>query len=190
MTSGWPESLAFDRLHIRHFGVTRELAATYAQAAAVCLDRHFKPPVHLAVSANGLPTRAYSANWDTPDSRTKAAWANRDDATRDGAYGLTLAAADRFLGLVAYARAATLTGADYLVRPGNAEAGEDLDLEGDVWRLEVSGIDRCDSEAMLRARLNQKVNQTRKGKLSTPALAGVVGFSLARIAFRYAEDVT
>jgi hypothetical protein len=183
------EVLAFDRLHERHPGVTEAVGRSYAEAAAICFDRHHSPPIDAIVTADATDDRVYSANWPKPSARQEAAWANRDDATRDGAYYIVLAAADQHFDLVAVARAATKSGADYLIgRPGggiNPYDGE-LDFESDLLRLEVSGIDRCENVARLRARVNEKVEQARVGQSDLPALAGVVAFNLARVVFKYA----
>ncbi len=172
---------------MRHYGVTPELALSYAQAAAVCLSRRDRPPIDVDISADVAPQRQYRVAWTAATARERATWNNDDDATRDGAYCIVLAAAEAHLGLVALARTKTKTGADYHVAPMATGIGPDgeLDLETSI-RLEVSGIDRCDSEAMLLRRLREKVEQAGRGKSPLPALAGVVGFSLHRIAFREA----
>ena len=98
---------------------------------------------------------------------------------------MTLAAAEVHLGLVAYGRTGRGTGADYYIGPQDDfdAADADINLEG-AYRLEVSGIDRCQSDWALEARIRQKVGQARAGRSSLPALAGVVAFNLLRIAFR------
>ena len=55
--------------------------------------------------------------WEPPDENCLRAWANHDDATRDGAYACAIAAAELSLGLYAISRAETLTGAEYYVAP-------------------------------------------------------------------------
>lgn len=169
--------------------MTEAIGRNYAEAAAVCFDRHHSPPIDAVVTADGAGEQVYLAEWPRPSARQEAAWANRDDATREGAYGIVLAAADQHLGLVAIMRAAIKSGADYLVGPPgagiNPHDGE-LDLESNVLRLEVSGIDRCENPSRLRARVTEKIEQTRKGQSDLPALAGVVAFDLARVAFKNA----
>ena len=76
------------------------------------------------------------------------------------------------LGLVAIARAETLTGADYYIGLPDSDAD---DLEG-CFRLEVSGMNRG-IRAAISQRLREKVNQAASGKSSLPAIAIVVGFS-------------
>jgi hypothetical protein len=82
------------------------------------------------------------AEWMKPDSRLEKAWANADDATRDGAYGLALAAVEITRGLVAVSRAETRTGADYYL--GRSDASPD-DLEASI-RLEVRGRMKAESQ--------------------------------------------
>ena len=175
------------RLHERHPGLTRAIAESYAEAAAVCLDRHHQSPVFVRVSGEQSSVE-YELTWPRSTGRQVGAWANADDATRDGAYSLALGAAECHLGLVALARARTRTGADYPVGPAGSEVSPqdgELDLEAAA-RLEVSGIDRCDHEADLLYRLRSKVRQTRRPRLASAAIAGVVAFNLGRVAFQNA----
>jgi hypothetical protein len=173
--------------HRGHPGLTDAIGTYYAEAARVCLSRHHMPPVSIRVEADDAPEQTYHLDW-TPASREQFhAWANRDDATRDGAYCLVLAAAQTHLGLAAIGRAEARTGADYYLAPvGSSAAGADgeLDFEAAV-RLEVSGMDSA-SEAQLRRRVTQKAEQARRGQSNLPAMAGVVAFSLPRVVFRRA----
>ncbi len=164
------EKLRFSDLRERHRGVTEAVGRAYAEAAGVCLDRHHvsPQPFHIVDAPN--ERRAF-AHWAAPDERTKDAWANRDDATEAGAYGLALATVELARGLVAVRRAETLTGSDYyLGTPG--EAAHSLKT---LFRLEVSGVDSGD-EARLAARLNQKIRQADRGNSKLPAIALVIGF--------------
>jgi hypothetical protein len=121
------------------------------------------------------------AEWTKPDTRTQKAWANGDDATRDGAYGLALAAVEITRGLVAVSRAETRTGADYYL--GVPDAAPD-DLEASI-RLEVSGMDDSGKSA-IKSRLKQKLEQAGNGCSNLPAMASVVGFKTLQIV---SEDV-
>jgi len=130
---------------------------------------------------------AYLVHWRPPNERQKASWRNKDDATRDGAYCIVLATVEAELGLVAIGRAEGGTGADYYVGPPNSGVSPvdgELDLEAAL-RLKVSGIDSCDTEAFVAQRLSRKVDQARRGASNLPAIAGVVGFSVARIMLRH-----
>lgn len=168
-------------LHKRHRGLTPAVCASYAEAASVCLSRHHHPPRSLSLRApNGDSAR--EVEWPPPSKRTQDAWANRDDATRDGAYGVSLAVVETELGWVAVSRAETRTGADYYVGPRGTR-----DLEG-VRRLEVSGVDDGD-EAIVSRRVAEKVRQAQDGKSSLPAIASVVGFKAAVVVIREAVVV-
>lgn len=175
--------LRFLDLSTRHIGVSTAVGAAFAEAACVCLDRHHSSPVdfHLvdADKFNGLA----QATWLTTDARAKSAWANNDDATRDGAYGIAIATIEVTRGLVAVGRAETRTGADYYLSfPG--QPAEDFEK---AFRLEVSGIDNC-TQSLMETRLNQKVQQAVKGNSNLPAIAAVVGFSEVKVAATDVEN--
>jgi hypothetical protein len=105
--------------------------------------------------------------WRRPSLAAQRAFNNHDDATRDAAYILALAAVEAELGLVAVARAETRTGADYYVGPPGS-----TDLES-AYRLEVSGVDAQSTAAVYR-RLEAKIEQVRAGRSNLPAMASVV----------------
>jgi hypothetical protein len=105
--------------------------------------------------------------------RERAAWANADDATRDGAYAIALSVMEAELGLVSVSRAETLTGADYYL--AESVSGEDEDNLERAYRLEVSGVCKGDRSS-IHQRLANKVDQARRGDSTLPAYACVVGF--------------
>ncbi|MYD00209.1 MAG: hypothetical protein F4X13_13180 [Gammaproteobacteria bacterium] len=109
------------------------------------------------------------------------AWNNADDATRDGAYILVVAAVEAELGMVALRRAETRTGADYYVGSPDTD-----DLESAL-RLEVSGVNAGDGRAV-RGRLAQKLAQARRGISNLPAMAGVVGFREGLILLNHVDE--
>jgi hypothetical protein len=167
--------LKFLDLNDRHPGVSPGVALNYAEAARVSLDRHHTSPCEIDLHDSGT-AQVVDAEWTECDAALKAAWANKDDATRDGAYGLALAALEETRKLVAVRRAETRTGADYyLSETPVAPDG----FEGTV-RLEVSGTSDG-SNSVINARLAQKLEQTKKGTSNLPAIASVVGFSARRI---------
>lgn len=154
--------------------MSQAVSDSYAEAAEVCLDRHHKPPLtQVAVQTDGKTVRRDLA-WRGPSTIARRAWNNRDDATRDAAYIVSLSAIESEVGLVALARAETRTGADYYVGMKDAE-----DLE-QAHRLEVSGVD-SGTESDVRRRLSQKVDQAAQGRSHLPAMASVVGFKVARV---------
>jgi hypothetical protein len=175
-------------MHERHHGLVQAMADDYALAAEICMARHHMPPttdwVVSALDAEGSST----VEWQAPDAAGRRAYANDDDATRDGAYCIALAAAEEVLGHVALRRAYTRTGADWIIVPVGARVAADdafdLDRE-DILRLEVSGIS-ADEPTHLRSRLRQKIDQANEAGSPIPAIAGVVGFRSATVMMRRA----
>jgi hypothetical protein len=167
--------LRFENLSERHFGVTAAIGTAYAEAVRVCLGRHHASPQEMLVR-DGIGEIKSAAEWEGPDYRTRNGWANKDDATEAGAYGLALAAAELTRGLVAVRRAETRTGADYYLGSPDGPAS---DLESSL-RLEVSGTDEG-SETIINSRLRQKLDQAAKGNSNLPAIATVVGFAALMI---------
>lgn len=180
-TSAKPK-LRLDALHERHTGLTASLGGTFFEAASVCLSRHYDSPVDMKVVCNG-DASTQSVEFLKPDGRVLNAWANDIDTTESGAYGVSLAAVESEENLVAVRRAETLTGADWYVAPIGTETG---DLEN-CFRLEVSGIDVGDS-SVVRARLRQKIDQTKRGASNLPAIASIVGFKERVIAIQRVSD--
>jgi hypothetical protein len=167
--------LQFANLSERHFGVTPSIAAAYAEAAAVCLERHHASPQKVLLQDRAADRHSI-AEWQAPDDRTLAGWANRDDATEFGAYGLALAAVELTRGVVAVRRAETRTGADYYLNSPGAPAD---DLEASL-RLEVSGTDEG-NDSVIQSRLRQKLEQATAGTSNLPAIATVVGFAVLKV---------
>lgn len=170
-----------EKLHTRHRGLTPAVCGSFAEAARVCLSRHHKSPTEMMVTAQ-RPEQSCRLKWRPVGDRERAAWANADDATRDGAYSVAIAAVESELNLFAVARAETRTGADYYVTPRRRIRH----LE-DAYRLEVSGIDRGDGSA-IATRLRQKVQQARNGLSDRPAIACVIGFLARKADLAKVED--
>jgi hypothetical protein len=167
--------LQFNNLSERHPGVTPVISASYAEAATVCLGRHHQPPQPISLQDRDA-IMSVNAEWEPADERTRNGWANMDDATEYGAYGLALAAVELTRGMVAVRRAETRTGADYyLGLPGRR--ADDLESS---FRLEISGTDQG-NESVIQARLRQKVEQALAGTSNLPAIATVVGFVALKI---------
>ena len=165
----------------RHPGISEGVCAAFSEAAEVALARHHEPPTTLfsVMSEGSVAPRLLS--WTAPTPVTLRAWNNVDDATRDGAYILVIAAVEAELGMVALRRAETRTGADYYVGPPDTH-----DLESAL-RLEVSGVN-AGGGRILRARVKQKIAQARRGVSNLPAMAGVVGFKEAAILLNHVDD--
>jgi hypothetical protein len=169
------EVLRFSDLSKRHTGVSEGIASSYSEAERVCLDRHHVSPVEFRLR-DGDGEGVGSAEWAVTDKRVKNAWANKDDATEAGAYGVALAAVEVTRGLVALRRAETRSGADYYLGPTNGNL-EDLETS---FRFEVSGTDEG-SASVIDGRPRRKLDQARKGISNVPAIASVVGFALLQV---------
>jgi hypothetical protein len=163
------KKLRFDQLSERHPIDPAQLQG-YANAAKVRLEAHHQPPVSFEICTRG-ETALFEVVWTPVEDIMRRSYNNQDDAVRDGAYVMALAAVEEVEGLVAVGRAETKTGADYYVAPFGT-VPEDFE---DSLRLEVSGIDKG-TAAACRTRLEQKREQARKGSGTEPALAAVVGF--------------
>jgi hypothetical protein len=178
MTNAENTKLRIESLYKRHSGLTPSLSGSFFEAASVCLSRHHNSPVEIDIARNGGTTKRI-VDFQSPDPRMLNAWANDIDTTEMGAYGVCLAAVEVEEQLVAVRRAETLTGADWYIAPVGTEPD---DLES-CFRLEVSGID-AGGQAVIEARLRQKVAQTRRGASNLPAIASVVGFKGKAVAMQ------
>jgi hypothetical protein len=174
-------ALPLQDMHLRHRGLTQAVAANNSEAAAVCLSRHHSPPTTFAIE-NVTKAQQVRVEWVEPDSRTRGAWNNTTDATEMGAYACAIAAVELAKDYFAVRRAETGTGADYYVGPAGSGV-EDLE---NCYRLEVSGV-ASGIDRDVRQRLLQKLEQTRRGDSSLPAVAAVVGFAARLIVLGHAE---
>jgi hypothetical protein len=157
-----------EKLYERHIGLYEPLCRAYADAAGVCLSRHHISPADLTIQ-NRTDISSREISWDIPNERIRRSWANADDATRDGAYCVSLALVEAEFGFVALARAETKTGADYYVG-----LPETSDLEN-AFRLEVSGTDEGD-RPVIQSRLKEKLDQLKRGNSNRPGIAIIIGF--------------
>ena len=173
--------LPIENMADRHWGLTPALAQSYLEAARVILDLFHESPQRFRFDNNRTEHYAL-VTWMASDERCRGAWANKDDATRDGAYLFAIAASELALGWYAVRRAETRTGADYYLAPLGHPA-EDLE---DTFRLEVSGT-RLD-EAEVRKRLQEKGKQAKGGKSNLPAIAVVVGFQVKLMLLQAVEQ--
>ena len=182
MNTSYKPKLRLESLHERHTGLTASLSGTFCEAASVCLSRHHDSPINLDIVNNGI-TNIHMVEFPKPDARVLNAWANDIDTTENGAYGVSLAAVEVEEQLIAVRRAETLTGADWYVAP----IGTDPDDLESCFRLEVSGVD-SGGRAVVNARLQQKIVQTRRGASNLPAIASVVGFKEKTVAIQKVSD--
>jgi hypothetical protein len=174
--------LPLDNVHERHYGLSLEVAQYYLLSARVCLDRHHSSPAVFDIVDDAQESQA-SVAWEPADDRGRSSMANRDDATRDGAYICAIAATELRRELFAVQRAETLTGADYYVAPMDCSTD---DME-DWLRLEVSGTD-SGNKSRVNQKLKEKIQQAQNGKSNLPAIAAIVGFKSKLIAMETVPD--
>ena len=172
-------NLPLDNMNQRHYALETSIAKYYLKAARVCLDRHHSSPKTFILDKDD---QKYTANleWSKANKRTRTGFANRDEATRDGAYICAIAAVELLYDMFAVSRAENLTGADYYL----SNSADDLEAS---FRLEVSGIDEGNNSD-IKYRLGEKIEQTRNGKSSLPAIAAVVGFKSSLIMTKVVDD--
>jgi hypothetical protein len=165
----------------RHPALTHFVAGSYIEAARTCLDRYHSSPIEFTIKDNGKESFT-QVEWEVTDSRIQLAWANEDDATRDGAYALAIAAIELLRGMVAVSRTKRGTGADYYI---SFTDGYPEDLEN-CCRLEVSGTGSS-KESEVNSRLRIKIEQAREGKSNLPAIAAIIGFQVQLILVQTVE---
>jgi len=176
-------ALQLEDLHFRHPGLTAAAAAFYAEAAAVMLDGLHTSPVGFGAQLNDGDVGLQALAWRVPDPAVRRVVANLIDRIEQGAYSVALAVVETTLGQVCLRRAAHGDGADWLLVPVGGEESDDVELDldrGDLVRLEVSGI-ASESDATMRRRLHEKVDQLRDAAVPGLAWAAVVGFGRPRV---------
>jgi hypothetical protein len=183
LTENNPPLLPLQNMADRHQALTPSLAGSYLEAARVCLDRHHASPKEFILENDRVQSIA-KVEWEITDRRVQAAWANADDATRDGAYAFAIAATELLKGMVAIRRAETRTGADYYI----ALSDQDLEDLENCFRLEVSGTHSDKSEVKRRLRI--KLDQARQGNSNLPALAAVIGFRVQLILLQTVDEAS
>jgi hypothetical protein len=174
-------SLELTHMHLQHPGLPESVEGFYAAAAAVCLQRHHRPPhdIEVVLSDNRC---VYGAEWRQPSVDEQRSFADKTDATCFGAYTVALAAAFAHLGLKAVGRSGTGSGSDWYLLPADAEVDASFLEHPQLLRLEVSGSDDIDPW-ILRRRRREKVDQARRGHSTRPAYAAVVIFPTPVVSF-------
>ena len=69
-------NLSIHDMEQRHAGLTKAIAASYTEAAKVCLDRHHQPPASFCLAKYDSRLAA-TVEWQSSDARTRSAWAQR-----------------------------------------------------------------------------------------------------------------
>ena len=142
-----------------------------AEAASHCLRHSGHPnPVDLCI-AGDVSLRA-SFMWCGVTEQEESTWADLQEATEYGAYGVAILVVLRLTDATRIERSAKGTGIDYWVGDGKDERG----IFQRTARLEVSGILKGD-KTKVAARLAEKLSQTRQSdKTGMPAYVVIVEF--------------
>lgn len=170
-----------DRAAEAHFG-TLELGArglspkrggAFAEAAVVC----FEDCGHLSgvmMSVDGDDDRTLTMSWDAPHETSRPSWADTQEATENGAYGVAALLVISFTDYYISQRSFKGPGFDFWLTRTPSSA-----LFQDALRLEVSGTRRGPRE--IAARVRQKRQQASvSAHTGIPSLVIVVDFTSPR----------
>ena len=174
--------IQLEELHSRHPGLSEAASVMYASAAAVMLVANHSSPCNCAVRSGGEEV-AMAVAWRDPTAEDQRVMANQIDRIEAGAYSVALAAAGERLDYVTLGRVAHGLGADWYLIPVGANVAHDpeLDLERtDLVRFEVSGIE-SETDAEMKRRLSEKLDQLREAGMPGTAWAAVVGFQSPQV---------
>lgn len=62
----------------QHSGLTGPIASAYAEAAAVCLDRHHESPTDFLATGEARHDKVI-LDWERTNARQRRAWSNQTD---------------------------------------------------------------------------------------------------------------
>lgn len=163
-------------------GLTSEIAASFVQAASVCLEGNSHAP-GVKLNCSGWRKVDYQLQWPTysDPQQVSRSWADTQYATEHGAYGVAIALVRHLARKVVWSRSAKGPGFDFWLCDADADPSPFL-FQG-TSRLEVSGILNGDSQ--VATRVKQKIAQVAPSNTSgTDAYVIVVEFGApqARVA--------
>ncbi len=162
--------------------ITPALCESFAEAAAVCLDKNnHRSGVELKVE--GDLQGNFSLVWIEVTEEMRKSYNNLLQATERGAYGIAFLLVDRMTDLTVLETSAIGSGIDYWLGPRSAEI--ELPFSSSEARLEVSGI--LSGKQEVGKRLQRKRLQSRASDGSNiPAYIMIVEFSapISKVALR------
>jgi hypothetical protein len=141
------------------------------EAAAVCFEENSHASGVL-LSIGGISVEAFNVTWQELGDAHKSTYADLQEATEFGAYGIALIVIRELTGKAAIARSAKGGGFDWWI--GDSDDPSGLPFQSKT-RLEVSGILR-DRGGSLESRLQQKKRQTEPSDSLGPAIIAIVEF--------------
>lgn len=149
-------------------GLTPAWGAVLAEAASVCLESQGHP-VQVELRVDGFFEETFVLERLEVSRQMMLSHQDEEEATELGACGIAILAVQSLMDLVVLRRSRKGTGYDYWL-----SLAEDTFLEHGE-RLEVSGI-RKGSEAVIRARLAEKMRRIQRFRNASPAWIGIVEF--------------
>jgi len=171
------ESISTSSLKQGYPGITSALGETFAEAAAVCLeDQNHIPEAPLVIKGHANTT--YNLSWEPTNDQQKRAWADLQDATEQGAYGIAALLIAQCTDLHVVERSEKGTGFDFWLAKKVAGEDDNPNFLQNRERMEVSGI-LSGTDAQINARIKEKVAQTSQSDgMGIPAWVAVIEFSL------------
>ena len=165
-------TLGLDRLKSGSIGMSAVYGAFLAEAASHCLKANRHPdPVALYVT--GDDCFVAHLGWCDSAVPDDATWADPQEATEYGAYGIAIVVALPLTKTSRVERSARGPGIDYWMGDSRDQTG----IFQRSARLEVSGILKGDN-AKIAARLKEKISQTNRSASSgLSAYVAIVEFS-------------
>lgn len=180
-----PEAFSFDPLREGKLGLTKAYGSFLVEAASFCFHLNEHPNPVLVIVTGDTPTSG-SLEWHEITDAHDHSFADEQEATEYGAYGIAVVVVLKLSGISHIARSAKGTGIDFWLGLGTDERG----IFQSTARLEVSGILKG-RDSRIAARRNTKLSQTaRSDETSLPAYVAIVEFRRpeVRIAKRLGEE--
>ena len=167
---------AFKQICIRPINLgTPAISDPYAtmlgEAAAVCFEENSHRS-GVALNLAGVSTQTFAIEWQKLEAAHKSTYADLQEATEFGAYGMALVVIREVTGKTAIERSAKGGGFDWWI--GDSDDPSGLPFHGKA-RLEVSGILR-DRGGALETRLQVKKRQTDPSDSLGPAIIAIIEF--------------
>ena len=168
----------FEALRKGELGISPAYGCFLAEAASYCLKFKGHPnPVLLPVSGD-LPS-AGNLQWSVPAGHLESTYADLEEATEYGAYGVAFVVAIELTAFSYIERSAKGTGIDCWLSNGADQHGPFQRAA----RMEVSGILDGD-EATITGRLHRKLAQAKKSdETLLPAYVSIVEFGSPAMRF-------
>ena len=163
--------LNFEALRNGQLGISSVYGSFLAEAASHCLLRnnHLNP---VLLDITGDTCASSNLKWCETSEHRDETWADLQEATEYGAYGVAIVVALSFTQTPKVERSAKGTGVDYWLCHSKDERG----IFQRTARLEVSGILKG-GKGKIGARLKEKLAQTKRSdSAGLPAFVAIVEF--------------